>query len=552
MTATTTTATTTKVMLGAKYNELRDYLRTPLGLIIFYVFMNSLSTSIWMRNAWTPLIYQVFGNSNLYVGFMAALNGTSQMLCAILGGHLSDKVLGPSLTLISALRFGTFSLLFNLVSVWISNVYILMVAQVLYGSYLGVSITSVESVFAQCIKHGERDRVYGVKFSFESSGPVGGLVITLILFALFGNAWRVEVLRWVITAGIVLHVTSIQVFLAFFRPLPSHADGNPDNACTVEASEMDAPGEYEKEESRSPHIDEEIYVCTAEVVATSVPGTPETTKPKADRQFPNASQLESSVEERNKKRGFLTLITIPLEKYPYVVALADLVVTVGSGMTTQYFPLFMMNIYFISPMGLSTLGLLIALLISLLAIVNSHLGSKIGRARAIFLPKLMGTFILLYMALARGTSVGPKWLMCIAYVLRMSLMNSTLALSRALIMDFVSEKRRGMWSAVESIQTASWSGTALVGGYVADKLGYGAAFIVTFGFHLTACTMLLPCTVKNDTVAAAKASKEDPMSEDSEMTHAHKTIQGSPVSSSDDGVVVQNMDIHEEEQIIIA
>ncbi|KAH9577420.1 hypothetical protein LSM04_005095 [Trypanosoma melophagium] len=110
-------------------------------------------------------------------------------------------------------------------------------------------------------------------------------------------------------------------------------------------------------------------------------------------------------------------------------------------MTTQYFSLFMMNIYHIPPVGLTSLGLLLAMTISILAIVISNIGRKFGRTRALSPPKLLGTFILLYMALARGTLAAPTWLMCIAYVARMTLMNSTTALSRALIMDIVSEGR---------------------------------------------------------------------------------------------------------------
>ncbi|KAH9577208.1 hypothetical protein LSM04_000365 [Trypanosoma melophagium] len=57
-----------------------------------------------------------------------------------------------------------------------------------------------------------------------------------------------------------------------------------------------------------------------------------------------------------------------------------------------------------------------------------------------------------------------------------------------------------MWNAVESIQSASWSGTAVLGGFIADRLGYDEAFIFTFVFHLTACILILPCFAQNDTV----------------------------------------------------
>ncbi|ESL08671.1 hypothetical protein TRSC58_03623 [Trypanosoma rangeli SC58] len=539
-------------MIRVSLSELWAYLDTPWGIIIFYVFMNSLAGSIWM-NAWTPFIYQKFGNSNFYVGLMSALSGTMQMAFAILGGHLADKVIGPSRTLILAVRFGVFSLLFNVVSVWIGNLYMLVGAQILYGVHMGFNVTSVESVFAQCTKRCERDNVYGVKFSFESSGPIGGLVLSLILFASFGNTWRVDVLRWVIITGLLVHVVLMQVFLASFRPLPSHFDGSVDQSHAVGTEQAGLSRQNKQEEDRSPHIEEEIAVCaTGETLVSPVSPTPEVKKQGSETHFPLTSVQECDVKATEEKRGFKQFCVIPVEKYPYVIVLGDLVVILGSGMTTQYFSLFMMNIYFISPVGLSVLGLTISVFISVLAIANARLGSSIGRARALLLPRLLGSFILLYMALARQTTAGPKWLMCIAYVLRAAVMNSTAALSRALIMDFVSEERRGMWSAVESIQSASWSGTALVGGYIADRLGYGAAFIVTFFFHITSCIIIAPCTVKNDTVLVSRDAEEGAVQGAEEMLRVSKTPESDPMVLRADNVVVHGTTPEEEEHVVVA
>ncbi|RNF08249.1 cystatin-like cysteine protease inhibitor domain-containing protein [Trypanosoma rangeli] len=540
-------------MIRVPLRELWAYLDTPWGIIICYVFMNNLAGSIW-TNAWTPLIYQKFGNSNLYVGLMSALNGTTQMLFAILGGHLADKVIGPSRTLIFAVRFGVFSLLFSAVSVWIGNLYMLVGAQILYGVHQGFNVTSVESVFAQCTKRSERDRVYGVKFSFESSGPIGGLVLSLILFAAFGNTWRVDVLRWVIITGLLVHIVSMQVFLFYFRPLPSHVDASAEQPHAAGTEQVALSSQNEQEEDRSPHVEEEIVVyATGETVVSSVSPTPEVKKQSSETYFPLTSVQECGVEATKEKRGFKQFCVIPVEKYPYVIVLGDLIVVLGSGMTTQYFSLFMMNIYFVSPVGLSALGLTISVLVSVLAIANSHLGSRIGRARALLLPRLLGSFILLYMALARQTSAGPKWLMCIAYVLRMAVMGSTTALSRALIMDFVPEERRGMWNALESVQSASWSGTALVGGYIADRMGYGAAFIVTFFFHITSCMVIAPCTVKNDTLLVSRDAKEGAVQGGEEVLRVSKMLEGDPMVLRTDNVVVHGTtpEQEQEEEVVV-
>lgn len=200
---------------------------------------------------------------------------------------------------------------------------------------------------------------------------------------------------------------------------------------------------------------------------------------------------------------------IPFNRYPLVVALADIVITVGSGMTTQYFTLFMMILYGIAPAQMALLNLCTSCMISVLAIVNGIVGRRYGRARAIIPPKTIGAFVLLWMALARGSSYAPTWLMCIAFVVRMACMNCSAGLSRALIMDIVPETSRGRWNAIESIQSAGWSGTALIGGYLADHWGYGAAFIITFFFHIAGISMFLPLIVRNDTKLPVEVIEDD-------------------------------------------
>lgn len=190
---------------------------------------------------------------------------------------------------------------------------------------------------------------------------------------------------------------------------------------------------------------------------------------------------------------------IPLMRYPIFVALSDFIITVGSGMTTQYFTLFMMKLYDVDPTQMALLNLSNSFIITILAIVVGAFGRRHGRVRAILPPKIIGALILFWMALARGSLYAPKWLMCIAFVFRGALMNCSSGLTRALIMDLVPDHLRGRWNAVESLQSAGWSGTALFGGYLADRFGYGTAFFFTFFFHVVGISVILPLAVRNDT-----------------------------------------------------
>jgi hypothetical protein len=58
-------------------------------------------------------------------------------------------------------------------------------------------------------------------------------------------------------------------------------------------------------------------------------------------------------------------------------------------------------------------------------------------------------------------------------------------------MDFVPKERRAKWKALESIGSLGWSGSAVLGGWLADKYDYSTTFLITIGFQLIgACVHL--------------------------------------------------------------
>lgn len=546
------------------------------GVIVLFVFLNSIATSMWMHEAWTPFIYQLFNKSNKYVGFMAAANGVSELVCALISGHVADRVWGPSRTLSFAVRFGLVNLCVVLTAVWVEKAWLLVIAQCFEGCYMGFSFTCVESVFAQCLRNGERDRLYSVKYSCESAGPIAGLVLSILLYAYLGNDWSVGILRGIMTFGVMVHIVSMILFLYLFVPLPSHLDRSGDAVVISDDTPTQKLGDYLAEEHRisdGVEVEEEVlspaYVvsrrCTelfnrarTSLLAAYAMYPPVTSRyepsvctaqdgdngslTRGGRTYEPRDALFSATEndadrvsvrstiEREETTDFTSppavdvdnvpagmkvvyvdpeydessscrrqaMDCIPLRSYPFIVAACDIVTVVGSGMTTQYFSLFMLDVYDVSPVTLAFLKLGNAFIIAFMAILTGYFGQRFGRVRSIIPPKLVGSFILLWMALTKNTKYGPKSLMCIAFMLRNAFMNCSAGLSRALIMDLVPEKNHGRWNAIESVQSAGWSGTALIGGFLADKWGYGSAFILTFGFHISATSAMLPLTIRND------------------------------------------------------
>lgn len=70
-------------------------------------------------------------------------------------------------------------------------------------------------------------------------------------------------------------------------------------------------------------------------------------------------------------------------------------------------------------------------------------------------------------------------------------MNSCSALTKSIIMDAVPQCERGKWSALESVNMFSWSGSAFLGGILVGEEGIIFNFICTSVLQVFATLPLL-------------------------------------------------------------
>ena len=77
-------------------------------------------------------------------------------------------------------------------------------------------------------------------------------------------------------------------------------------------------------------------------------------------------------------------------------------------------------------------------------------------------------------------------------------------LTKSILNDYVSKRHRAKWNALESVNLASWSGSALLGGWLSDRIHYQYTFLVTAGLQGMALACLLPLI---PLVAAEKKAK---------------------------------------------
>jgi predicted MFS family arabinose efflux permease len=117
--------------------------------------------------------------------------------------------------------------------------------------------------------------------------------------------------------------------------------------------------------------------------------------------------------------------------------------------------------------------------------VAQALARQYGRCFIAMTFKWIGiSFMLIMIFMAAHTSLTTP--ICVALVFRTAFMNSTNALTKSVLMDHVPKKERAKWSALESFNMFSWSGSAALGGILVDYHGILFNFCITAGLQFLA------------------------------------------------------------------
>ena len=126
----------------------------------------------------------------------------------------------------------------------------------------------------------------------------------------------------------------------------------------------------------------------------------------------------------------------------------------------QLFPHSPFLVYFIMPLCTATF-----------AMTLKRLKKYIGRAWAIVLSKAMGIGALYAMVFFDQDCTQPL-AMSVIFVFRTAIMNSSTGIKRSILMDAVPKASRVRWNSLESMTRMTWSGSAVLGGYLVDRFGY--------------------------------------------------------------------------------
>jgi MFS family permease len=442
-------------------------------------FLATLSGAVWQASVWSPFLKTTF-SSNITLGYIAASSGLGEVTAACFSGWAADRFPKERIIRVAGC-IGVIAAGLTTVGVIYDHLATLIVASVASGSAYGAFFPCVEGMFANSVPSGRRTSIYNVKYGLETGSAVLGYAMTMVLFAVLGDEWHRSTMKIVIFCGLGIQVVA-SLFLFSIRDkymLPRQEE----------------PPADEPETPQPP-------------AAINAGANDDASAPLLDHHRHTPDGVGSPSHQR---QGLL-----PDRWVPAFVALKDMILFLGSGMTVMFFTLFLIDDYGVSPMGLQ--GILMACPLTSIVFSQSMAAAvgesgacatadgmpRFNRIRVMMVPHALGIFGILYLSLARGSLAIPGVIFVI-YVARSAAMNCSNGLSRAILMDLVPETQRAKWNIVESVGSVTWAGSAIVGGAVSDRWGYRSTFLVTAGFHIVSFIVLAITAGNRDRPASEAA-----------------------------------------------
>jgi MFS family permease len=486
---------------------------TNVRVALLYTGLIGLSSGIWGYAVLSGYLLGLTG-TNTSVGLAEGVQGAVQAALAIPSGMFADKASRESV-LKCASAVGVFAVIaLNLaltVGQQSGNEFVMVTAGLaLFGAFSGMCNAAIGAIFADSLSGTERPRFmtyrYAIAVLSSAAGPLAGIVV----FNMTKNDWSIEELRKVMHTGTICAAAPI-LLLVFLKDnltlgaeSEAHGVGARGTTTTTSAAAVGDDVDVNVVE----HTTEDGDIIQREVVATSEAFDDESStllySGNGSMPMSPLSTCESPVLVFNRTRaretvdavagGATGLFGLKPHHIPYLCTSADIVFGLASGMTIKFFPLFFKDEVSLSPVQVNMIFCATPFIMSIAVLIGERVSVRLGRVQTVLSSKFIGIgllYLMWWMGVGYEHSDGhtkpPMWanvmIIVPVFMSRTVLMNATTPLQKSILMDFVPKSSRGIWSAFDSLTAFGWSGSALLGGYIADQYGYGATFLVTAGMQ---------------------------------------------------------------------
>ena len=386
--------------------------------------------SVWSQSVLSTFVFLLRNEDYRAVGFITAVMGLAQLVTSFPSGFLADRYRRDTLLRVASV-VALLAIASTLYAIFTNDYRSLVVGLAVWGSYWGISNTSMSALFADSIPTGMRSKYFTQRSLLVNVGFATGPAVSLILFAVLGDKWGIRDCAIVLAVGqaICLPAIVLLCFMSDDHVIPHEEDAVQDDQ------------------------DGDRHVSTGEA----------DDEPISDEESLNYCGLWFLPKSR---------------RTPILIALADLISGLASGMSIRYFPIFFVENLDMGPVLVQVLYVLSPVFLAGCMKLAQHLSTSFGRCRVSVAFKWIGV-VLMWVLVAAYKLHQPRWLVCAIYIFRTAFINSTGALTRSVLMDHVPPSERGRWAALESLNMFSWSGSAALGGYLVGMIGMVPLFCTT-------------------------------------------------------------------------
>eukprot|EP00756_Hemistasia_phaeocysticola_P018858 Hpha_TRINITY_DN15624_c4_g4::TRINITY_DN15624_c4_g4_i1::g.99228::m.99228 len=507
---------------------------------ILFTFWSGAGRGVWAF-ATLSVYLKLLKGSGLGVGIAEGAQGAMQILVAPLCGYFGDRIRRDTLLRIAAMGcvVACLVLLGALLLgndwnpggtgnwTWMDDTvrfYFFLGGLGLWGAYQGAWTTGVETIYADSVPQGQRSLFNVYKFAALQLSQVVGPIVSVVLFASLGNHWKDTgsgstssasgdggegvkgPVTHVMVAGVGMCIPAALLLFGFRdeSSTPAEKDRMPRRESNTGPESVAGIRQVNEE----PELREEAADAegggeaageTEDEAARLVTG-PVTKTVSFGRRVTKDTTTDESTDRGEGRRW------LRARHVPHIIVASDMISGIGSGMTIKFFPLFFDEAIGLSPVGVNLIYVGLPFFLTAGSFAVQRLSRKIGRVDAsMFCGLISAAGLVGLWSLGRvGWPQEGKFLYTgLLLYLVSTLQHCCRPLKKSILMDHVPRSERAKWNSVDSVTRFGWSGSAVFGGLIVDKWGYGASFLVTACFQVVSvwCLGMLRPLIRVDEMA---------------------------------------------------
>ncbi|KAG1688436.1 hypothetical protein DVH05_025632 [Phytophthora capsici] len=450
----------------------------------------------------------VLTQSNKPVGIVKGIQGISQLVFSLPGGYFADRIRRDTILKLSG-AIGVFGAVITFFSVEFTSLNGLYVAFGLWGLFAAFQSPAMEALFADSIPPGKRSFPFMIKYNISNLAQMLGPVLSIFLFLFYGDQWQLPELKPVLEFGCVLAVIGSLILFQFNDDrakdyLLDKTEEEKEEEVLLEKMITPSPLRTPKLVGNGNELDMVYDYSDEDDITVDDNSPPTATENTALLLLKGKTAKEMDLERQQRlqeadddEEGYMAhldakFLCFRTKHVPYILFISDFVISNGAGMTINFFPLFFKEEYGLTPIHVCILFMSQPLVVMILSFIAQRLSKPCGRMPIIAFTRAFSVACLFSMAYAQ-----PMALQIALFLMRGGMMRCSQPLRRSILMDYVPKNIRARWNALEGLSVFSWSGSAVLGGFLIDAYGYRACFTITSLVYCVGLSLemfLLPLT----------------------------------------------------------